>query len=80
MTQTSSQAEAKRIIFPGRFILFWVIALAGAAFDLATKSYFFRTIGEPYLRPPWAIIPNVLELQTNYNPGSALGFHADGSS
>ena len=54
-------------------VLFLVIALGGAAFDLATKSSIFASLGEPG-SPPKTIIPNVLELQTNYNPGALWGF------
>ena len=57
-----------------RFLLFWAIALAGAGFDLWAKSYFFARLGEPYRRPPLAVIPNVLELQTSYNTGALWGF------
>ena len=31
----------------GRWLLFWAIALGGAAFDLATKSMIFAKVGEP---------------------------------
>ncbi|WP_435007514.1 signal peptidase II [Tundrisphaera lichenicola] len=57
--------------------LFWGIALGGAAFDLATKAYIFRWIGEPRARAPFTVIPNVLELQTSYNPGALWGFMRD---
>ncbi len=73
MNPASPEQPAKRSIPRGRFLLFWAIALAGAGFDLATKSYFFRRIGEPYQRPPLTVIPNVLELQTSYNPGALWG-------
>ncbi len=64
--------------FPAsRVYLFWAIALAGAGFDLATKSYFFRWIGEPRAREPVSVIRNVLELQTSYNPGALWGFMRD---
>jgi signal peptidase II len=57
-----------------RAFLFWAIALAGAGFDLATKAYFFRKLGEPYQREPMTVIRNVLELQTSYNTGALWGF------
>ena len=74
MNPERPEPSMKRAIPRGRFLLFWTIALVGAGFDLATKSYFFRKIGEPYQRPPLTVIPNVLELQTSYNPGALWGF------
>jgi len=74
MNRSRSEPGARVAIPAGRSALFWAIALAGAGFDLATKSYFFRKIGEPYQGPPWTVIPNVLELQTNYNTGALWGF------
>jgi signal peptidase II len=56
-----------------RVVLFWVIALGGAAFDLATKSAIFAWNGEPG-SPPKDIIPGVLEIRTSYNPGALWGF------
>jgi len=56
-----------------RWVLFWSIALGGAAFDLMTKSLAFARIGEPPA-PPVAVIPNVLELYTSYNSGALWGF------
>ena len=74
MNQARPDHRAKRSIPPGRSFLFWAIALAGAGFDLATKAYFFRKIGEPYQRAPLSVIPHVLELQTSYNKGALWGF------
>ena len=57
----------------GRWLLFWAIALGGAAFDLATKSMIFARIGEPpALSAP--VIRGILELQTSLNPGALWGF------
>jgi signal peptidase II len=56
-----------------RWVLFWAIALGGAAFDLATKAYVFAQVGEPG-SPARTVIPNVLELQTSYNEGALWGF------
>ena len=58
----------------GRVVLFWVIALLGAGFDLGSKAYVFRWLGEPGDRLPYPVIPNILELQTNYNRGALWGF------
>ncbi len=41
---------------------------------MATKAHFFRKLGEPYQREPLTVIPNLLELQTSYNPGALWGF------
>ena len=56
-----------------RWILFWVIALTGASFDLATKRAIFARVGEPG-SPPVSLIKNVLELRTSYNKGALWGF------
>ena len=57
-----------------RFVLFWAIALGGAAFDLSTKSIAFQRIGEPGFGAARSVIPDVLELRTSYNPGALWGF------
>ena len=57
-----------------RFLLFWAIALGGAAFDLGTKTAVFSWLGEPHVAAPRSIIPDILEFQTNYNPGALWGF------
>ena len=75
MTEAIAAGRSSRAAIPaGRVALFWAIALAGAGFDLATKAYFFSWIGEPHARAPYSLIPNVLELQTSYNPGALWGF------
>jgi signal peptidase II len=58
----------------GRALLFWSIALGGAAFDLATKSAIFAMVGEPNTGPARTIIPDVLELRTSHNTGALWGF------
>jgi signal peptidase II len=57
----------------GRWLLFWTIALGGAAFDLAAKSHIFQSIGEPPA-PSVSLVPGILELQTSLNPGALWGF------
>lgn len=57
--------------FP-RAILFWSIALGGAAFDLTTKTQVFTRIGPPPSHPV-SVIPHVLELHTSYNAGALWG-------
>jgi signal peptidase II len=74
MTPARPERRTRQPIPLTRVLLFWAIALAGAGFDLGTKSYFFRLIGEPYQRAPMSVIPGVLELQTSYNPGALWGF------
>jgi signal peptidase II len=56
-----------------RWLLFWSIALGGAAFDLSTKSLIFEWIGEPPA-PSVPIVTGILELQTSLNPGALWGF------
>ena len=53
--------------------LFWTIALGGAGFDLATKAFAFARIGDPALRRVVVVVPNMLELQTSFNPGALWG-------
>ena len=65
--------DASRRVPLSRFVLFWVIALGGAAFDLTTKSLIFARVGQPGGQP-WSLVDNVLELRTSYNPGALWGF------
>lgn len=57
-----------------RLVLFWSIALGGAAFDLATKTAIFAQVGEPGPQAVRSLVPNVLELQTSFNQGALWGF------
>jgi signal peptidase II len=57
----------------GRWVLFWMLALGGAAFDLTTKTMIFDRVGEPPARAV-AVVPNILEIQTSLNPGALWGF------
>jgi signal peptidase II len=61
---------------PGRWILFWSIALGGAVFDLATKSAVFARLGGPR-SPIVSVVPGILELQTNLNRGALWGLGRD---
>ncbi len=72
----AASLELDRPAIPaGRVVLFWTIALLGAGFDLATKSYIFHQLGEPGEQlSPYTVVPNILELQTSYNPGALWGF------
>src|SRR5690349_20001731 len=54
-----------------RWILFWTIALGGAAFDLVTKHVVFERYGFPAETVP--IIDNILEIQTSQNTGALWG-------
>jgi signal peptidase II len=62
-----------REVGAGRWLLFWLIAFCGAAFDLATKSLIFEKIGPPPA-PPVSLVSGILELQTSLNPGALWGF------
>jgi signal peptidase II len=53
-------------------VLFWILALGGAAFDLVTKSVIFRWVGPPG-RPPISVLSPVLELRTSHNAGALWG-------
>jgi signal peptidase II len=60
----------------GRQLLFWSIALGGAAFDLVTKSMVFSRVGPPPARPI-PIVPPILEIHTSQNTGALWGFGAN---
>lgn len=55
-----------------RWILFWTIAIGGAAFDLVTKAMVFARVGAPP-SPPVSVIDEILELRTSYNEGALWG-------
>jgi signal peptidase II len=56
----------------GRWVLFWGIALGGAAFDLTTKAIIFERVGPPGNSVP--IVSPILELRTSHNTGALWGF------
>lgn len=60
----------------GRHLLFWSIALGGAAFDLATKSIVFSKLGPPEVRQIHPVVPHILDLRTSHNTGALWGFGA----
>src|SRR4051794_2613575 len=79
MSDTDTDAGSGKVsptgpaaVGPGRWVLFWSIALGGMAFDLGTKALIFRRIGPPP-SPPVTLVQNVLELHTSYNPGALWG-------
>ncbi len=57
----------------GRWILFWSIALGGAAFDLTTKALIFAQVG-PRAHDPVVLVHELLEIRTRYNRGALWGF------
>ena len=59
-----------------RHLLFWSIALGGAAFDLVTKTIVFSKLGPPENRQIHSVIPHVLDLRTSHNMGALWGFGA----
>lgn len=65
-----------RRVAMSRWILFWALALGGAAFDLTTKALVFERVGPPPSAPV-TLIPDVLELHTSHNPGALWGFGRD---
>jgi signal peptidase II len=56
-----------------RWVLFWGIALGGAAFDLATKHLVFSTMSVGQIRP---VVDGILELHLSHNSGALWGFGA----
>ena len=59
-----------------RHLLFWSIALGGAAFDLVTKSIVFSELGPPEVRHIHSVVPHILDLRTSHNTGALWGFGA----
>ena len=56
--------------------LFWLIALMGAALDLATKWLAFGVVGMPQPgkpAPTYSILAGVFSFTTSYNPGALWG-------
>ena len=57
-----------------RYLLFFGVAAAAAAWDLATKSWVFTWLGPPGNgRNIYWIFPDVLALATHYNEGALFG-------
>ncbi|ADV63376.1 lipoprotein signal peptidase [Isosphaera pallida ATCC 43644] len=73
MTKVHAQQPGRSTYPQSRWLLFGVVALGGVAFDLATKAWMFRFVGEPG-SPAVSIVPNMLELRTTYNTGALWGF------
>ncbi len=55
-----------------RWLLFWGIALGGAAFDLTAKELIFARVGPPGF-PPRPLVADILELRTSHNTGALWG-------
>jgi signal peptidase II len=55
-----------------RWLLFWGIALGGAAFDLTTKDRIFARVGPPG-SPAEPLVAEILELRTSHNTGALWG-------
>lgn len=53
--------------------VFWLVALAGTAADLGTKSLLFARLGMPGEKPPIVVVPGALSLETNLNEGALFG-------
>ena len=62
-----------RRVATSRWIVFWALALGGAAIDLASKSIIFEKVGSPPSAPV-SVVGEVLELRTSHNPGALWGF------
>ena len=58
---------------PARLILFFMLAISGAAVDLATKSFVFAWLGAPGERPPFWLIENYVGIETSLNKGALFG-------
>jgi signal peptidase II len=60
-----------REVPPSRWLVFLAIALGGAAFDLATKSFVFSRMSPGQVRP---VLEGVLEIHLTHNTGALWGF------
>lgn len=56
-----------------RAVLFLVVACAGCAIDLGTKSWIFDKLKMPYENPPIVLIPGIFSLTTSLNEGALFG-------
>jgi signal peptidase II len=59
-----------------RYVVYFAIALAGCAADLATKQAVFAWRGLPGRNPPWWLVEGRLGIQTSVNPGALFGMGA----
>ncbi len=57
----------------GRVALFVIVATAGCAADLATKTYMFNWLGMPGASPVQWVWPGVFGFQTSLNEGAVFG-------
>lgn len=57
-------------------ILFWLLALGGATFDLWTKHAIFQQVGPPGSEAV-SVVPKILELRTSHNTGALWGMGAN---
>jgi signal peptidase II len=70
--ELGAEPGGRRPIAWSRWVLFWGLALGGAAFDLTTKAVVFDRVGPPG-SPAASVIGEVLELRTSYNTGALWG-------
>ncbi|RUL88970.1 signal peptidase II [Tautonia sociabilis] len=64
--------DARPAVPASRWVLFWALALGGAAFDLTTKAVIFDWVGPPG-SPAASVVGEVVELRTSYNTGALWG-------
>jgi signal peptidase II len=57
----------------GRYLLFFGIAILGAATDLLTKEWAFEWRGMPGQQPEWWLIQGYVGIETSLNPGALFG-------
>jgi signal peptidase II len=74
--ELGSNVGRRRPIPWSRWVLFWGLALGGAAFDLTTKAVVFDRVGPPGA-PAASVIGEVVELRTSYNTGALWGIGGD---
>ena len=76
LTEVDEQAGAggtpARAVPAARWLLFWMLAIGGAGFDLATKAVVFERVGPPGA-PAASVVGRVVELRTSHNTGALWG-------
>lgn len=68
-----AQQQRSALRSPAAHVRFWLVAVAGLAFDLWSKDWAFRELEYHRAR---VLIPHVLEFQTVLNPGALFGIGA----
>jgi signal peptidase II len=63
----------KQAVPLSRYVVFFSLALAVCAADLATKAWMFNHFGLPHSNPTWWLWKDVFGFQTSLNEGALFG-------